>query len=367
MAKKKFQQLLSGSFPKTNKSDWTRIATVELNGSEPFKELAWKANDDLEYLPYYDSQDSSAFNSLRQIDLLPDASQLYGNRKWLNQPPLKVNDPKVANELALLYLQSGADGLLFQLDNAVDIASLLKDIQTAHCELSFAVDVQRSILDNLEKFVNTTKCRLSGILIWEDVPVLGNIPDCLFNATGFRPLGIHVKTTTTVEEITQALLSGVKCFDQLNDDHDTEMLSQKIAFSFNADNSFLLQIAKLRAFRFLWSRVLAAYGVRSHDPYIHSSCLPYTNPLLEPNVNMLGNVNAAMSSVLGGCAALSVYPSDYSNKTLQRIAKNVSNILREESHFNKVADPVAGTYVVDAMVQEMSDRAWSSFLKKVSA
>ena len=87
---------------------------------------------------------------------------------------------------------------------------------------------------------------------------------------------------------------------------------------------------------------------------------------MDPHANMLNNTNTAMSSVIGGCNALSVYPSDFNNKTLQRISKNVSAILKEESHFSKVADPVAGAYVVDAMVDQLCEKAWDNFLTEAA-
>ena len=76
---------------------------------------------------------------------------------------------------------------------------------------------------------------------------------------------------------------------------------------------------------------------------------------------MLKATMAAMASVIGGSNALTVYAEDNGNKMMERIASNVSNILREESHFNKVADPAAGAYVIEQMVNDIAQAAWEQF------
>jgi methylmalonyl-CoA mutase len=76
---------------------------------------------------------------------------------------------------------------------------------------------------------------------------------------------------------------------------------------------------------------------------------------------MIKSTTAAMASVLGGCDALTILPEDENNTTMNRIARNVSAILREESHLNKVADPLAGSYSMDTMVDAISKKAWTLF------
>ena len=74
---------------------------------------------------------------------------------------------------------------------------------------------------------------------------------------------------------------------------------------------------------------------------------------------------AAMAGVLGGCDAITLDP-EKNNELSARIARNVSNILREESHLSKVADPLAGTWFVENACQALSQKIWSSLQPLIS-
>ena len=75
-----------------------------------------------------------------------------------------------------------------------------------------------------------------------------------------------------------------------------------------------------------------------------------------------------MAAVLGGCNSLWVQPHDEAagkipNKTFKRIALNVSNILKEESHLDKVVDPTEGSYYIETLIREISTSAWKIFIE----
>jgi methylmalonyl-CoA mutase len=78
---------------------------------------------------------------------------------------------------------------------------------------------------------------------------------------------------------------------------------------------------------------------------------------------MLKETTAAMAAILGGTNGLSLYPEEMDNVVMSRIARNTSHILREESHLNKVADPLAGSYLVENLMLEMAEKAWAKFQK----
>jgi methylmalonyl-CoA mutase len=371
MADKNFQQLLKQSFSASDKKDWIRIATAELNGSEPFKNLVWKDRDNIEHLPYYDKDDSSRFSYLRAFDLPPSVSQFSGNRSWINQPAVASNDESTANSIALAHLSSGADGIIFHLTTANhDFTKLLKDIQPSYCEISFKGDFRELSPDAFDQFVFKDSLHgLSGLLIWESDPVMRNISDRMWSFENFRPCGVEVRMSTPVQEIVSALMSGVRLLDQVSDSRQLANISRKIGFSFCISGDFLLTIAQLKAFRMLWLQVLKQYGLgtyQSSDTYIHCRTSPEKNPALEPHATMIRSASSAMAAILGGCTALTVVPQDENQKLMDRIARNVSNVLREESYFDKVSDPLAGTYVIDAMTHSLAKESWTHFQKEVS-
>ena len=75
---------------------------------------------------------------------------------------------------------------------------------------------------------------------------------------------------------------------------------------------------------------------------------------------MLKSTSAALAAILGGCDALTVQPEN-ENPMMARIARNVSSILREESHLSKVADPTAGSYYLESLTNQLAINAWKKF------
>jgi methylmalonyl-CoA mutase len=80
---------------------------------------------------------------------------------------------------------------------------------------------------------------------------------------------------------------------------------------------------------------------------------------------MIKATTSAMAAICGGCDILTVEPENTSDATIQRIALNVSSVLREESFLNKVADPTAGSYFLESLVNELCEKAWAIFKAKV--
>jgi methylmalonyl-CoA mutase len=100
--------------------------------------------------------------------------------------------------------------------------------------------------------------------------------------------------------------------------------------------------------------------------FIHARSTAWSNAAFEPHENMLKSTTASMAAILGGCNALTIEPALEQNSRLSRVALNVSHILREESHLNKVADPTAGSYYMENLVQQVAQQAWAKFTQNVS-
>ncbi|HEY5916881.1 MAG TPA: methylmalonyl-CoA mutase family protein, partial [Chryseolinea sp.] len=92
---------------------------------------------------------------------------------------------------------------------------------------------------------------------------------------------------------------------------------------------------------------------------------PWSDERFLPHGNMISGSVAALAAVAGGCDSLTILGEDENNMTMTRIARNVSNILREESHLNRVADPTAGAYAIENIVDRLAVAAWGEFQRKV--
>jgi methylmalonyl-CoA mutase len=117
----------------------------------------------------------------------------------------------------------------------------------------------------------------------------------------------------------------------------------------------------------LVAKIANSYGVQNWSQPIHSYSSIWSKSFYDPYVNMLRNTTEAMSAILGGANSISISrydegiaePSAFS----KRITRNISLILQEESYLGKVADPVAGSYYIEALTAKLIEGAWELFLK----
>jgi len=133
---------------------------------------------------------------------------------------------------------------------------------------------------------------------------------------------------------------------------------------------YFMEIAKLRAARYLWAKIIEVYEPECKieaKMRIHSITSDYNQTIYDPYVNMLRSTTEAMSAVLGGTDSLSVLPFniqfDEANPFSERIARNQQIVLKKESYLDKVADPSAGSYFIENLTNSIIDETWALFLK----
>ena len=146
--------------------------------------------------------------------------------------------------------------------------------------------------------------------------------------------------------------------------------ASKIRFSFGVGSGYFPEIAKLRAARLLWSTVMNAFHPGNSEGFmmdIHSVTRKWNKTINDPYVNMLRTQTEAMSAILGGTDSLTVEPFDIAfrkpDEFSERIARNQQLILKEESYFDKVADPSAGSYYIENLTQLIAENAWKLFVE----
>lgn len=131
--------------------------------------------------------------------------------------------------------------------------------------------------------------------------------------------------------------------------------------------NYFTEIAKFRAFRLVWNRLMEAYGVAEADRsvYIHARTGLFNKTLYDPYVNMLRTTTEAFSAVVGGCDGLHVGCFDEiireSDDFARRVARNVHAILAEECDLRRVVDPAGGAYAVEVLTDQMAREAWKHF------
>ena len=159
-------------------------------------------------------------------------------------------------------------------------------------------------------------------------------------------------TVDRVERLTQVNFSPEEAFHSL-------------AYSITVDCDFFLSIAKIRALKNLYLTLQEAYQIKNPIPaFVHGYSQPWTTEGFQPHGNMLKQTTSAMACAMSCCNAITVEPESSDNNMMSRIARNVTLMLREESHLAKVSDPLAGSFYVDALTHQIAGEAWKKFQQR---
>lgn len=354
----KTEEIIAKTFTPASKTDWKKAAAAEIAGEDPFVKLQWQTADGLTFAPYYNTED------LKNLDYRKSFVQAHRHDSpWKNMPHVTTGDSNVANTIALEHLRSEADGVIFTLTSATDLTKLLADIQWPHCSVSFiaepAFNPDSLALYTKEKGYHQQE--LHGALFREAIPTATTV--LAFNK--FKEFGLFIPASTPTEEIVLALRKGVEAIETLEREGLTlNTIFESIAFSVPVSANFLQEISKLKALRMLWYQVARAYGISSYKPenlYIHTRAEVWINEKFQPHGNMINSALATMAALAGGCQAHTAYPENEDDVMMRRIARNHAVLLKEESHFDKVTDPVAGAYAVEVMTDAIAKKAWELF------
>lgn len=206
--------------------------------------------------------------------------------------------------------------------------------------------------------------RLAAVLRWQErhYPQLRTI--------GVNGYLLRQAGGDAVLELAAMLSMGVWAIDGLTDRGlALESITRRIAFLSGIGPSFFMEIAKFRALRVLWSRLVEAYGGQAEagKAWVRAKTSTYGWTRYDRHVNMLRATTEAFSAVVGGVDALTVTPFDRltgeEDEFSRRIARNVQILLREESHLDRVADPAGGSYYVEWLTDQLIERAWQLFLE----
>lgn len=196
---------------------------------------------------------------------------------------------------------------------------------------------------------------------------------CAANTPAFRPVMVNAETYREggahgVQELAYALATGVDYLRaMLARGLSIEEAAKSIRFTFALGPQFFLEVAKLRAARMLWSRVVEAFGGsdEARKMRVHGRTLLYNKTLTDPYVNMLRTTTEAFSGVVGGVESLHSgafdeilrEPSEFS----RRIARNTQIVLQEECELGATVDPAGGSFLVEKLTDEVAQESWSLF------
>lgn len=399
------KQQLFTEFPPVTTEQWETKITADLKGQDYEKALVWRTAEGFNVRPYFRQED---LESLKYLEVLPGGfpyarGNKKGSNEWLIRQDIFVLDYVEANKKALDLLNKGVNSLGFYFDCCTDVseaglAVLLKDICLEACEVNFVCPCAKC--NNAENFVEVAskgKGNLKNIQASSSVDPIGTLmlkgkyeegsEDAAFAnlkflvektsiLPKFRVIGVNGKHfgnsgSTLVQELAFSLAQGAEYLTRLTDAGlKTDEVAKNIKFNLSISNNYFFEIAKLRAARLLWAQVVKAYKPEcdcAAQMVIHSETGQFNKTIYDPNVNMLRTQTEAMSAALGGADSITVLPFDAMFKTpgdfSERIARNQQILLKEESHFDKIVDPAAGSYYIENLTASIATEAWKLFLE----
>ena len=146
---------------------------------------------------------------------------------------------------------------------------------------------------------------------------------------------------------------------------DVDAFAGRLSFFWAIGMNFYLEIAKMRAARLLWHRIMKGFGARKDKSLMlrtHCQTSGWSLAAQDPFNNVVRTTIEAMAAVFGGTQSLHTnaldeaiaLPTDFS----ARIARNTQLIIQEETQITRVIDPWAGSYMMESLTQQMADKAW---------
>ncbi|AFK05440.1 methylmalonyl-CoA mutase [Emticicia oligotrophica DSM 17448] len=379
---------LFSEFPQITKNDWLNQVNKDLKGKNFEETLIWQTLEGFQVQPYYSSEDLANIPT----SAIQAAQRDKANGIWQNRPYIEFSDEKTTNLAIISSLKKGATSILLDLDKVdienIDLAKLLNNIKLSESPVFFKTSEGLTLLNQLSKVIpylpkggihfdtlantfadDSTKM---SIYTWENTIKILNataqFPN--FGALVVESHVYHNAGANAVQELAFTLASAVEYLDKLSEQGLTiEHIVTKLEFSVSIGTNYFLEIAKLRALRFLWSKILESYGQANFIKkcQVHAQTSSFYNAALSPYTNMLRATTEAMSAIMGGCDSLTILPYDavldeqQRSELGERIARNISIILKEESYLDKAIDPSAGSYYIENLTYQLSLEAWKVF------
>ena len=195
-----------------------------------------------------------------------------------------------------------------------------------------------------------------------------------FNSISISGYHMQEAGATQVQELAFTIADGMEYVKYgVASGLDIDKFAGRLSFFFAIGMNFFMEVAKLRAARVLWHRVMTKLGAadeRSKMLRTHCQTSGWSLTEQDPYNNVIRTTIEAMAAMLGGTQSLHTnaldeaiaLPTDFS----ARIARNTQIVIQEETGMTKVVDPLGGSYYIEALTQELVDKAWE-IIERVEA
>ena len=400
------------------------MATKDLKGADP-DTLIWETPEGIAVQPLYTAAD---IDGIASADSLPGAAPflrgvratMYTGRPWTIRQYAGFSTAEESNAFYRRNLAAGQQGVSVAFDLAThrgydsDHPRVVGDVGKAGVaidsvedmkilfdgipleKMSVSMTMNGAVLPVLACFIvageeqGVTQDQLSGTIqndilkefmvrntyIYPPEPSMRIVADIISHTATFMPRynsisisGYHMQEAgaTADLELAFTIADGLEYARFATERGlDIDVFAPRLSFFFAIGMNFFMEVAKLRAARVLWDRVMATFDPKNpQSRMLRTHCQTSGVSLTEqdPYNNVVRTTVEAMAAVLGGTQSLHTnsfdealgLPTEFSS----RIARNTQLVIQEETGIPRVVDPLGGSYYVEALTQALADRAWT--------
>jgi len=400
---------------KKTKADWQAAADKEVKG----RDLAWHTPEGFAIQPLYTAGDAPADPGLPGFAPFTRGvkASMYAGRPWTIRQYAGFSTAEESNAFYRRNLAMGQKGLSVAFDLAThrgydsDHPRVVGDVGKAGVaidtvkdmeilfdgipldQMSVSMTMNGAVIPVLAFFIvaaerqGVSRDKLDGTIqndilkefmvrntyIYPPEPSMRIVSDIIaytsaempkFNSISISGYHMHEAGATAVQELAFTIADGKEYAQRaMAAGLDIDAFAGRLSFFFGIGMNFFMEVAKLRAARALWYRVMDGLGAKSErSKMLRTHCQTSGVSLQEqdPYNNVIRTTVEAMAAVLGGTQSLHTnaldeaiaLPTDFS----ARIARNTQLVLQEESGITRVVDPLGGSYYVEALTAELVER-----------
>lgn len=403
---------------------WAKMAQKEL-GDKPLSELLWQTPEGIAVKPLYTAADLEGLETLNSLPGFDPFTRgvrgtMYANRPWTIRQYAGFSTAEESNAFYRKNLAAGQQGVSVAFDLAThrgydsDHPRVVGDVGKAGVaidsiedmkilfdgipldKMSVSMTMNGAVLPVLACYIVAAEeqgvkpDQLSGTIqndilkefmvrntyIYPPAPSMRIISDIIgytaqhmpkFNSISISGYHMQEAGATAVQELAFTLADGLEYVrTAINSGLDVDAFAGRLSFFFAIGMNFFMEIAKLRAARFLWARIMKQFNPKKAGSLmLRTHCQTSGVSLTEqdPYNNVVRTAIEAMAAVLGGTQSLHTnaldeaiaLPTEFS----ARIARNTQLIIQEESYVTKVVDPLGGSYYVEALTHALVTHAWA--------
>ncbi len=399
----------------TDRTDWEALAAKEVKG----KSLDWATPEGFTIKPLYTAEDSAdpGLPGFAPFTRGVRAS-MYAGRPWTIRQYAGFSTAEESNAFYRRNLAAGQKGLSVAFDLAThrgydsdhprvvgdvgkagvaidsveDMKILFDDIPLD--QMSVSMTMNGAVIPILAFFIvageeqGVSQDKLDGTIqndilkefmvrntyIYPPEPSMRIVSDIIaytsasmpkFNSISISGYHMHEAGATAVQELAFTIADGKEYVVRaIESGLDIDTFAGRLSFFFGIGMNFFMEVAKLRAARTLWHRVMEGLGAKDErSKMLRTHCQTSGVSLQEsdPYNNVIRTTVEAMAAVLGGTQSLHTnaldeaiaLPTEFS----ARIARNTQIVLAEETGITKVVDPLGGSYYVEALTSELVEQA----------